>query len=44
MLGLSNQQKDALTGDWKEILNDHYGDCVKLALVGWWIAREILGT
>lgn len=42
VLGLTGQQKDADTGAWKELLNDHYGDCLKLAIIGFWIAREYL--
>lgn len=42
ILGLTGQQKDAETGHWKELLNDHYGDCLKLAIIGFWIAREYL--
>jgi hypothetical protein len=42
ILGLAGQQKDAQTGHWKELLNDHYGDTLKLAIIGFWIAREYL--
>lgn len=42
IMGLAGQQKDSQTGDWKELLHDHYGDCLKLALIGYWIAREVL--
>lgn len=31
--GFAGQQKDRQTGRWKEILNDHQGDCCKLALL-----------
>lgn len=42
VLGLSGQQKDRATGKWKELPNDHYGDCVKLALLGKQIGRTFL--
>lgn len=42
VLGLSGQQKDRATGKWKEILNDHFGDVVKLALLGKQIGRQLL--
>lgn len=40
ILGLSGQQKDAQKGHWEELLNDHNGDNLKLAIIGFWIARE----
>ena len=42
VLGLSGQQKDKQSGNWKELHNDHYGDCLKLGLVGSWIAKDLL--
>lgn len=42
ILGLTGQQKDAESGKWKELLNDHYHDTLKLGLIGYWIAREYL--
>lgn len=29
---------------WKELANDHYGDCLKLARVSWWVNRPMLET
>ena len=33
LTGFTNQTKDRQTGRWKEITNDHQGDCGKLALL-----------
>jgi hypothetical protein len=46
MTGLSGQQlitKKTAGGtsqQWKKLPNDHYGDCVKLAYVGWQILKD----
>lgn len=37
--GLSNQQKDRQTGQWKRVPQDHLGDCGKYGLLGSQIAR-----
>lgn len=37
--GLSDQQKDRQTNQWKRIPHDHLGDCGKLGLLGSQIAR-----
>lgn len=37
--GFTGQVKDRQTGRWKEILNDHQGDCCKLALLHSMIMR-----
>lgn len=40
--GLSGQTKERKRGRaaaWKEVADDHYGDCVKLARVSWWVHR-----
>lgn len=42
ILGLSGQQKDKDSDSWKKLPNDHYGDCIKLALLGSWIAKPLL--
>ena len=39
LTGFTNQTKDRQTGRWKEILNDHQGDCCKLALLHSMIMR-----
>jgi hypothetical protein len=31
--GFANQEKDRQLGRWKEVLNDHQGDCCKLAIL-----------
>ena len=40
--GLAGQQKDRQTGKWKKLPSDHYGDCLKLALLGSQIAKDFL--
>ncbi len=43
--GLSGQQLQRLPGGktrWKPLPNDHYGDCIKLALVSWWTLQSEL--
>ncbi len=42
ILGLSGQQKDRATGKWKELPGDHFGDVIKLALLGKQIGRQLL--
>ena len=44
LLGLGGQQKDKVKGEWKKLANDHLGDCLKLALVGSWIAEPLLAV
>ena len=42
MRGLSGQTLEEKAGgqsQWKRIAGDHYGDCVKLCMVSWWILR-----
>ena len=41
--GLSGQvleQKRSGRKEWRKIANDHFGDCVKLARVSWWVQRQ----
>lgn len=43
--GLSGQTLETKSGGkrvWKDLRNDHYGDCVKLARVSWWAMRAQL--
>lgn len=42
VMGLSGQQKDRQSGKWKKLVADHYGDCLKLAVLGEQIARAFL--
>ncbi len=40
--GLSGQTLEVLPSgkkQWKRVRDDHYGDCIKLALVSWWVNR-----
>lgn len=40
--GLSGQILEEKTGgqsQWKKVAGDHYGDCVKLCMVSWWVLQ-----
>lgn len=41
MTGLSSQKLQIINGQraWKRVPDDHYGDCIKLALLSWWVNR-----
>ena len=42
MAGLSGQvleKKPSGKKEWKKVPGDHYGDCIKLARVSWWVRR-----
>lgn len=38
---LSGQERDAITGQWKKIKDDHWGDCLKQVVLACWI-REAM--
>ncbi len=41
MAGLSGQElKAGKYLEWKKVDNDHYGDCLKLAAVSWWMFKR----
>lgn len=45
--GLSGQTLELLPSGrrrWKKVKNDHYGDCIKLARVSWWVNRNFFET
>lgn len=44
LMGLTGQQKDKQTGKWKKVANDHYGDCLKEAVIASWIAEPLLSA
>ena len=43
LAGLSGQQLEKPRGgglaQWRKLPNDHYGDCVKIGQVSWWVRR-----
>lgn len=39
---LSGQERDGVTGQWKRIKDDHWGDCLKMVVLAGWI-REAFG-
>jgi phage terminase large subunit GpA-like protein len=44
IMGLAGQEKDRRTGKWKELPADHYGDVMKLAVLGRQVGRTLLQT
>lgn len=38
-LGHANQKRDS-DGEWARVAQDHFGDCSKYGVVGFWIARQ----
>lgn len=41
---LSGQSRDANTGQWKRLPNDHWGDCLKQVVLAQWIRAAVLAT
>lgn len=39
---LSGQERDAITGMWKRIKDDHYGDCLKQVVLARWIREAMI--